>query len=213
MAPHKNMYFIPQAYVVSSNGIRVEFGGITGFGDQMDKNMMFLLVNGEAGLFKGLLGHPAPNKINDEQMEFYLNQLKTGPNFRLYNIEVQQKISLGTPWCFENLKSYIINVTASVRESNTKSDSITIDKNKDKDAEKDLLLDMQETIEKLRQEVTEKEKLIKNCVSGTRESLNTNPILQNILQIVESNQQSSDKNFKSLEVVTSHMEHMINKKG
>ena len=141
-------------------------------------------------------------------MEFYLNQLKTGPNFRLYNIEVQQKI-----WCFEDLKSYIINVTASVRESNTKSDSITIDKNKDKDAEKDLLLDMQETIEKLRQEVTEKEKLIKNSVSGTRESLNTNPILQNILQIVQSNQQSIDKNFKSLEVVTSHMEHMINKKG
>ena len=111
------------------------------------------------------------------------------------------------------MKSYIINVTASVRESNTKSDSITIDKNKDKDAEKDLLLDMQETIEKLRQEVTEKEKLIKNSVSGTRESLNTNPILQNILQIVQSNQQSIDKNFKSLEVVTSHMEHMINKKG
>ena len=212
MSPPKDKYYIAKAYLSSSNGVNVEFGGVTNFGDQMNKQMMYMSVTGEGGIFKGKFGHPLPCKISDDQMEFYLDQLKKDSNFDKFDTEVREKIIQGTPWSFEGLQEYINKVRSSVRETN-RAVSLAPRNIMDKETESDLVKDMQETINKLERELEEKEKVIADVNRGSGDFVKLANTLQNVLQIVQSNQLGIVKNSESIKDVTSHMEHLVNKKG
>ena len=87
MAP-KDLYFLPQAFVMSKDGSKEEFAGITQFGLEYDNNMMYQALAQKTGIFKGNMGHPVPSKISEEQIPFYTKQMQVNENFLRLSHEV-----------------------------------------------------------------------------------------------------------------------------
>ena len=71
-----DLYFLPQAFVMSKDGSKEEFAGITQFGLEYDNNMMYQALVQKTGIFKGNMGHPVPSKISEEQIPFYTKQMQ-----------------------------------------------------------------------------------------------------------------------------------------
>ena len=115
MSP-KDLYYLPQVFIVTKDGSKEEFAGITQFGLDTesgavyDNNMMYQALSQKGGIFKGNIGHPVPSKISEDQVPFYLNQIKANSSYDKMTKEVKKKIMDGKPWSFEDLKEYIAGV-------------------------------------------------------------------------------------------------------
>lgn len=107
MTSAKDLYYVPQVHLLTSDRSKVEFGGVVHFREESNKNMMFISLT---KLFEGMIGHPAPSKISEDQIPFFMKQLQQSPSLPLYDQEVQQMITASTPWKFTDLERYVEKV-------------------------------------------------------------------------------------------------------
>ena len=228
MAP-KDLYYLPQVFIVTKDGSKEEFAGITQFGFDAesgvmyDNNMMYQAVVQRGGIFKGNMGHPVPAKISEEQIVFYCNQIKANSNFDKMSPEVKKKVGDCKPWSFEELEGYIATVESKptsrpAQPSGNNNNTEGGGKEKEKELRRKLR-EKDDEIKSLKVSMEEERKQLLKLAQGKEEKASLDAwkgmgeTPESLIKVVKESQEQLKENSHKLDKLTKHVEYMINRKG
>ena len=220
MSP-KDLYYLPQAFIVTSDGSREEFTGITYFGVDpetgvvYDKGMMYEALTQKGGIFKGHMGHPVPSKISEEQIPFYLKQIMGHSNFEKMSPQVKKKVTEGKPWSFDDLKMYVTMVES--RPTSRLEHSVGINKNTvEAEGFMRKMKEKDEEIKNLKESLESEKQLVLKMLEGKegeKRSVEPSEDSKEMMRTLKENQEQLKLNSQKIDKLTKHVEHMVNKKG